>query len=116
MIINKLSVRTDWKPLGTESAAVSSNGRDTERAEGSGLRVSGRRGERSSAISETASQKRLCHLLLEEVLEGLAGVVRARRGSRGRRASLLRVRGRRGVFLHGGAEFVKRAVVLRVFG
>jgi len=56
-------------------------------------------------------------LLLEEVLEGLAGVVVTRRGSRGGRGvALLRVRSGGGVFLHGGAEFVKGAVVLGVLG
>src|ERR1700719_4856938 len=56
-------------------------------------------------------------LLLEEVIEGLAGIVVARRGSRGGRAvALLRVGGGRGVFLHGGAEFVEGAVVLGVLG
>jgi len=66
--------------------------------------------------SEAHSQKWLCHLLLEKVLEGLAGVVVARRGRRGGRSSLLRVGGWRGVFLHGGAKFVEGAVVLRVLG
>ena len=62
------------------------------------------------------SQKWLCHLLFEEILEGLAGVVVARRGRRGGRSSLLRVRGGRGVFFHGGAKFVEGAVVLCVLG
>src|SRR5713226_1047956 len=55
-------------------------------------------------------------LLLEKVLEGLAGVVVARRGRRGGRSSLLRVGSGCGVFFHGGAKFVEGAVVLRVFG
>ena len=40
----------------------------------------------------------------------------ARRGRRGGGSSLLRVGGGRGVFFHGGAEFVEGAVVLRVLG
>src|SRR4029077_15535080 len=60
------------------------------------------------------SQKWLCHLLFEEILEGLAGVVVARRGGRGGVSSLLRVRGGRGVFFHRGAKFVEGAVVLGV--
>lgn len=56
-------------------------------------------------------------LLLEEVFESLAGVVVARRGSRGGwGAALLRVGGGRGVFLDGGAKFVEGAVVFRVLG
>src|ERR1700724_3308680 len=72
--------------------------------------------------SAAHSEKWLCpyycrQLLLEEVLEGLAGVVVARRGSRGGRGvAFLRVGGRGGVFLDGGAEFVESAVVLSVLG
>src|SRR4029077_18065121 len=56
-------------------------------------------------------------LLLEEVLEGLAGIVVARgRGGGGRGTALLCVRSGGGVFLHGGAGFVKGAVVLGVLG
>jgi hypothetical protein len=61
-------------------------------------------------------------LLLEEIFEGLAGVVVAWRG--GRKASayasdgriLLGIRRGRGVFFNRGPEFVKFAVVASVLG
>jgi hypothetical protein len=56
------------------------------------------------------------YLLLEEVFEGLTGIVVARRGRRGGRSSLLCVGCWCGVFLDGGAKFVERAVVLGVLG
>ena len=61
-------------------------------------------------------QKR--NLLLEEVLEGLAGVVGAswRRRSGNVGGAGLHVRGGRRVFLHGHAEFVELAIILDVFG
>src|SRR5712664_1696942 len=62
------------------------------------------------------SQKWACDLLLEEVLEGLAGVVVARRGRRGGVSPLLCVGGWRGIFFHGGTKFVEGAVVLGVLG
>jgi hypothetical protein len=62
------------------------------------------------------SQKWLCHLLFEEILEGLAGVVVARRGRRGGVSSLLCVGGGGGVFLDRCAKFVEGAVVLRILG
>jgi hypothetical protein len=55
-------------------------------------------------------------LLLEEVLEGLAGVVVARGRWRGGGRTLLRVGGGGGIFLYGGAKFVELAGVLGVFG
>jgi hypothetical protein len=56
-------------------------------------------------------------LFLEEVFESLArihGPRRRRRRSTGRRG--LRVRRGRGIFFHGGAKFIKLAIVLYVFG
>ena len=60
-----------------------------------------------------------CELLLEEVFEGLAGVIVARRGRRQASASggrFLRVGRGRSVFLNGGAEFVEFAVITDVLG
>src|SRR5262245_29964984 len=54
-------------------------------------------------------------LFFEEILESLAGVVRARRRS-ARRAGRLRIRSGRGGFFHGRAEVVESAMVLGVFG
>src|ERR1700737_4449786 len=62
------------------------------------------------------AQRYLCKLLLEEILEGLAGIIVPRRGRRSSRNSLLRVGRGRSVFLHRGAKFVECAVVLRVLG
>src|ERR1700693_2067294 len=78
--------------------------------------ASGAAGEVDRTGEISHSQKWLCHLFLEEVLEGLTGVVGARRGRRGGGSSLLRVGGGRRVFFHRGAEFVERTVVLRVLG
>src|SRR5260370_18153400 len=50
-------------------------------------------------------------LLLEEVLEGLAGVVRARRGGRRRRPAPFPGRGGPGVFLPPWAAVLKTALV-----
>src|SRR5882672_7763636 len=58
----------------------------------------------------------MCHLLLEEVLEGLAGVVVARWRWRRGCSALLRVGGGGGVLLHGGAKFVELTGILGVFG
>jgi hypothetical protein len=58
-------------------------------------------------------------LFLEEVFEGLAGVVVARRSRRQTSAGggrFLRVGRWRGVFFNGGAEFVEFAVVADVLG
>jgi hypothetical protein len=58
-------------------------------------------------------------LFFEEVLEGLAGIVEAGRGSSGNRGSLLsglRVGSRSGVFLDSHAKFVKLAAVFGVLG
>ncbi len=62
------------------------------------------------------SQEWLCYLLLEEVLEGLAGVVVARRRGGGCGSSLLRVGGRGGILLYGRAKLVELAGVLGVLG
>jgi hypothetical protein len=72
--------------------------------------------QNSSRTNRAMGRRGLCHLFLEEVLEGLAGVVVARRGRRGGGSSLLRVGGGRSVFFDRGAEFVEGAVVLRVLG
>jgi len=60
----------------------------------------------------------LAELFLEEVFEGLTGVIgaRRRRAGGGRDLGGLGVRSGRGVFLDGHAEFVELAVVLGVFG
>ena len=63
--------------------------------------------------TKAQSEDWLC-LLLEKILEGLAGVVVPRRGRRSSRSSLLRIGRGRGIFFHRGAKFVERAVVLRV--
>ena len=57
-----------------------------------------------------------CYLLLEEVFEGLTGIVVARRGRRGGRSSLLCVGRWCGVLFNGGAKFIERAIVLGVLG
>ena len=63
------------------------------------------------------SQEWLCYLLLEEILEGLSGVVVARWGRcRRRGGSLLCVGGGGGVLLDSGAELVEFAVVANVLG
>jgi hypothetical protein len=63
------------------------------------------------------SQEWLWYLLLEEILEGLSGVIVARRGWRGGSGgSLLGVGGGCGVFLYGGAKLVELAGVLGIFG
>src|SRR6266403_1708830 len=69
-------------------------------------------------VSKAHSPDWLCHgLFLEEVLEGLAGIVVARRGRRGGgRSSLLCVGRGCGVLFDGGAKLVERAVVLGVLG
>src|SRR5260370_5088650 len=78
---------------------------------------SGRGGNRDGIRgAKNTDKKWACDLLREEVLEGLAGVVVARRGRRGGVSSLLRVGGGRGVFFHGGTKFVEGAVVLGVLG
>src|SRR5260370_20129874 len=78
---------------------------------------SGRGGNRDGIRgAKDTAKKWACDLLVEEVLEGLAGVVVARRGRRGGVSSLLRVGGGRGVFFHGGTKFVEGAVVLGVLG
>src|SRR6202521_1328152 len=55
-------------------------------------------------------------LLLEQIFEGLTGVVGARRGSRSHYLRLLGVGRGRGVLFNGHAKFVELAVVLGVLG
>jgi hypothetical protein len=55
-------------------------------------------------------------LLLEEILEGLAGIAVAGRRRRCTGSPLLRVRGGGGVLLDGGAKLIERAIVLGVLG
>jgi len=73
---------------------------------------------REDANGSRMTRKRKCgrELLLEEVLEGLAGVAVAGRRGVAVHGRLLRVGGGRGVLLHGHAEFVELAIVARVFG
>jgi len=65
---------------------------------------------------EEHCQERLCYLLLEEVLEGLAGIVVARWRRGGCGSSLLRVGGGGSVLFDGGAKFVELARILGVLG
>ena len=64
-----------------------------------------------------AARLRTCQrLLLEKVFECLASVVWSRwsRRNGGWPLTFLRIRGRRGIFLDGGAKFVKSALILGV--
>ena len=74
-------------------------------------------------LQENLARERTCstreqqyELLLEEVLEGLAGVVVARRRWRRGGSALLRVGGGGSVLLYCGAKFVELAGVLGVLG
>src|ERR1035438_785772 len=60
-------------------------------------------------------QEGRCYLLLEEILEGLAGVVVTRRCD-WNRLRFLRVGGGGGGLFYCGAKFVKSAIVLGVLG
>jgi hypothetical protein len=80
------------------------------------LRRNRRHGRSQPRSDLERGQEWLCYLLLEEVLEGLTGVVVTRRWRRGGRSSLLCVRCGCGVFFDGRTKFVERAVVLRVLG
>src|SRR5437899_7720095 len=57
---------------------------------------------------------RVCYLLLEEILEGLASVILGRGRSRGDAISLLGVGRWCSVLLDRSAKLIERAVILRV--
>src|SRR6267143_4104019 len=78
--------------------------------------ASGAWGEAEDVEERGTEPEMAVALLLEKVLESLAGVVVARRGRRGGVSSLLCIGGGGGVFLDRCAKFVEGAVVLRILG